>query len=72
MATVIIPKTYEEWHQFITVTCQQKLTLSFIDERIQTLSSPTDHMTKQFVALYGDEQRLKTIQWFEQSKHALT
>ncbi|WP_019605983.1 hypothetical protein [Teredinibacter turnerae] len=71
MNTELIPTTYEEWHHCITVICQQEMTLPYIEKRIKALNSPSDYMTQQFVTLYGEPQRLKTLQWFEQAKNAL-
>lgn len=71
METAIIPQTYEEWHHCITVVCDQELTLPFIQQRIAALNALTDYKTKRFVELYGDEQRIKTLQWFEQAKSTL-
>ncbi len=67
MSTLVIPQTYEEWHHCITVICQQKLTLPYIEARIKSLNSPNDSMTQKFIELYGDQQRLKTLQWFKQA-----
>ncbi|PQJ66700.1 hypothetical protein [Photobacterium angustum] len=71
MNTAIIPQTYQEWHHCITVICQQPLTLSYVEERIIALNSSKDYMTKKFVQLYGESQRQKTLQWFEQAKNEL-
>ncbi|KJF94767.1 hypothetical protein UB33_07290 [Photobacterium angustum] len=71
MNTAIIPQTYQEWHHCITVICQQPLTLSYVEERIAALNSSKDYMTKKFVQLYGESQRQKTLQWFEQAKNEL-
>lgn len=71
MSTAIIPQTYQEWHHCITVICQQPLTLSYVEERITALNSSKDYMTKKFVQLYGESQRQKTLQWFEQAKNEL-
>ncbi|EAR56077.1 hypothetical protein SKA34_12825 [Photobacterium sp. SKA34] len=71
MNTAIIPQTYQEWHHCITVICKQPLTLSYVEERIIALNSPKDYMTKKFVQLYGESQRKKTLQWFEQAKNEL-
>ncbi|EAS64875.1 hypothetical protein C0W92_19245 [Photobacterium angustum] len=71
MNTAIIPQTYQEWHHCITVICQQPLTLSYVEERITALNSSKDYMTKKFVQLYGESQRQKTLQWFEQAKNEL-
>ena len=68
---MIIPQNYEEWRHCITVICQQELTLSYIDMRIERLNSLNDHMTQQFVQIYGEPQRIRTLEWFEQAKTAL-
>lgn len=68
MTNFHIPQTYEEWRHCITVICQQPFSKPYIEERIKALNSPTDHMTKKFVQLYGEAQRLKTIEWFERAK----
>ncbi|MEM9101384.1 MAG: hypothetical protein AAGB12_03605 [Pseudomonadota bacterium] len=68
MDTVIIPQTYNEWHHCITVICNQPLTPKYIEERIHALSNPRDFKTQQFVKLYGEEQRIKTLEWFKQAK----
>ena len=71
MSTSAIPQTYEEWHHCITVICRQELTLPYIEKRIKSLSSPNDHMTQKFVELYGEQQRLKTLQWFKQAMNEI-
>lgn len=67
MDTDIIPQSYEDWHHCITVICQQELTKAYIEARINALSSSNDYATQKFVQLYGEQQRIKTLQWF---KHA--
>ena len=71
MDTAIIPSTYEEWRHCITVICQQPLTLAYVESRIKALNMPNDHMTDKYVQLYGEQQRIKTLQWFEQAKKEL-
>ena len=66
-----IPKSYEEWHHCVTVICQQELTLPYIERRIKALSSTSDYMTKRFVQLYGEQQHIKTIEWFEKAQTEL-
>ena len=68
----IIPQTYDDWYQCITAGLKQDLTLPFIDKRINALNSPSEPSTKRFVELYGEQQRLKTVQWFEQAKQSLS
>lgn len=72
MKTDIIPKSYESWRHCITVICQQELNLPYIEMRIQALNTPSDHMTQRFVQLYGEQQRIMTLEWFEKAKNALS
>ena len=66
-----IPQTYEQWRHCITVICNQPLTQEYIEERIKALNSTTDHMTVKFVQLYGDAQRIRTLEWFERARREL-
>ncbi|MCG8611939.1 MAG: hypothetical protein MI864_15545 [Pseudomonadales bacterium] len=72
MDTSIIPNSYQEWRHCITVICQQELTLPYVESRIKALNTDNDHMTHKYVQLYGEQQRIKTLQWFEQAKRELT
>lgn len=72
MDTAIIPRTYDEWRHCITVVCQQELTLPYIESRIKALNSANDYMTQKFVQLYGEQQRVSTLQWFEQARRELS
>jgi hypothetical protein len=72
METVFIPQNYDEWHHYITVVGKQTLTLPYIEKRIEALGSSEDPTTARFVQLYGEQQRLNTINWFEQAKKHTT
>jgi hypothetical protein len=71
MDTPLIPETYEQWRHCIIELCKQPLTLVYIDVRIKALNDSHDDSTRKFVKLYGEQQRLKTLQWFEQEKNML-
>ena len=71
MTTPLIPETYEQWHHCITVLCEQPLTADFIEARINALNDAKDHTTQKFVKLYGEQQRVKTLQWFETARESL-
>ncbi len=71
MSNPVIPQSYEEWHHYITVVGQQKLTKPYIDTRIKSLNSLEDPSTQQFVQLYGEQQRINTLAWFERAKNEL-
>ncbi|MBM4205608.1 MAG: hypothetical protein FJ194_15900 [Gammaproteobacteria bacterium] len=71
MAGFQIPQTYDEWRHCITVICRQPLNGPYIADRIEALNSATDHMTVRFVQLYGEPQRMKTIEWFKRAQSEL-
>jgi len=71
MEKVLIPENYEQWHHCITVICKQPLTPAYLDQRLRALNNLEDYMTKKFVELYGEQQRMKTLQWFERAKHTI-
>ena len=59
--------SYEEWRHCITVKCGIPLTADYIAERVAALSNPEDKMTARFVQLYGDDHRVRTLEWFERA-----
>jgi len=63
------PRTYEAWHHCITEICGIPLTKHYIHARIQALNNHQDHMTSRFIELYGEEQRQKTLAWFDRALH---
>ncbi|KPQ26863.1 MAG: hypothetical protein HLUCCX14_16990 [Marinobacter excellens HL-55] len=67
----MIPQTYEEWQHCITVICNQPMTRGYIEQRIKALNTPSDHMTAKFVQLYGEQQRARTLEWFERARNEL-
>ena len=71
MTDPLIPENYDEWQHCITVLCRQPLTEKYIDERITALTDTNDYMTQKFVELYGERQRLQTLDWFKQAKDSL-
>ena len=68
MRPAVIPQTYEEWYHAITVIGKQVLTSKYIDQRIASLGATEDASTREFVKLYGEDQRIKTLKWFQQAK----
>ena len=39
-----------------------------VEKRIAALSNAQDRTTARFVALYGDDYRMRVIGWFEQAR----
>lgn len=65
---VVLCRNYEEWKHCITVKCKIALERDYLERRIAALRDERDSTTARFVELYGDEYRLRTIQWFEQAR----
>lgn len=68
MNETTLPKTYEEWHQYITVQGGVKLTPDYISDRIAALKDDKDNYTKQFIELYGQQYREQVLGWFLQAQ----
>ncbi len=71
MANSIIPNNFQQWKHCITVECGLTLTASFIEQRIRALQTDSDHHTKQFTRLYGEQYRQQVIYWFQQAQREL-
>lgn len=64
----LMPQSYDEWHHCITVKCNLKLTLGFINERINALQDVNDFKTRQFVQLYGEQYHQQVVAWFHRAQ----
>jgi len=67
----VIPQNYEQWHHCITVECGIKLTASYIDDRIRSLTDKADFRTQQFIQLYGEDHHHSVLTWFQEAKQNL-
>lgn len=65
--TFPLPDSYAEWRHCIVAVCGLPLTHAFIHERLAALDDPHDHMTRTFIALYGEAHWLRTKDWFQQA-----
>ncbi len=70
MKDSFIPKTYEEWHRYITVEGGIDLTPDYISQRITALQDEKEHSTQQFSKQYGQEYLQQVISWFKQAQTA--
>lgn len=64
----MIPSNYTAWHTCITQWCGIVLTLSYIDTRIEQLSDDSNTNTLEFIKRYGNEHRLRVLEWFRMAK----
>ena len=64
-------KSYEDWKHCITQLCGIPLTGPYIKERLAALRDPADTATQKFVAMWGEEHRLRVIGWFEHAQQEI-
>jgi hypothetical protein len=67
MKTPVIPQTYEQWRNCITVECGIPQTRAFVEERLAVWANPAADETRRFEQLYGVAHRERVRQWFAQS-----
>ena len=68
MNRMLALKSYEDWKHCITVLCGIPLTKSYIEQRLTALRDPANNTTQKFVAMWGEQHRLRVIGWFEQAR----
>ena len=61
-------KSYEDWKHCITQLCGIPLTGPYIEQRLTALRDPANYTTQKFVAMWGEQHRLRVIGWFEQAQ----
>jgi len=64
-------KSYEDWKHCITELCRIPLTKAYVEQRLAALRDPADHATQKFVAIWGDQHRLRVIGWFDRAQREL-
>lgn len=64
-------RTYQDWKHCITKLCGIPLTASYVAGRLTDLRDPANHTTQKFVAMWGEEHRLRVIGWFEQAQQEI-
>ena len=67
----MIPLSYGEWYECITIKCGIAMTKEFVDQRLLALRKPDLPMTQKFISLYGQEYLNQVILWFETAKKEL-
>ncbi|HWL09839.1 MAG TPA: hypothetical protein VNQ76_15645 [Planctomicrobium sp.] len=71
MSEHVIPRTYQEWKECITVRCRIPLTHEFITRRLNELRNPDDPSTREFVRKYGQDYTDPVIGWFASAEGEL-
>ena len=68
---MIVPCSYQEWKECITVKCGIPLSLDYVQSRIKALDDETDYHTRRFVEQWGQNQLDKTKSWFRKAEQEL-
>ena len=63
----MIPKSYDEWKQCITVKCEIPLTSQFIARRLAVYYDTSNAETKRFINLYGQAHYDNIILWYNRA-----
>ncbi|MEO1249780.1 MAG: hypothetical protein AAFW76_08065 [Pseudomonadota bacterium] len=64
-------KSFEDWKHCITVLCGIPLTEPYIEQRLAELCDPANSTTQKFVAMWGEDHRLRVVGWFERAQHEM-
>lgn len=65
--TSMIPETYQQWRDCITIRCGIPLTDDFIRSRLIELRNEQHPKTAEFAKMFGREYLHQVIEWFEQA-----
>lgn len=63
----MVPQSYDEWVNCITISCKIDLTIPYINERLDALRDSSNAHTKRYTQLYGESYLEQVIGWFEQA-----
>ncbi len=61
-------QSYTEWRHALTARCRINLTPEYARTRLKALRNPSDPLTRDFTAKYGNAYLEQVIQWFEQAE----
>lgn len=64
-------KSFEDWKHCITVLCGIPLTEPYVEKRLTELRDPANTTTQKFVAMWGEQHRLRIVGWFEQAQREI-
>lgn len=64
----IIPETYEQWRYCIEVLGENRLTNSYLDQRLSILENKNHEECRRFASIYGEEHLQRTVDWFRRAK----
>lgn len=64
----MIPRSFNEWYQCLTVACGIKPDTEFFESRIRALENKSDSYTESFIQLYGKQHYESVVSWFHMAK----
>lgn len=65
----VIPESYAQWRECITIRCRIKLTDDYIGSRLAELRNAEHPRTIEFSEKYGRQYLNQVISWFERAQH---
>ncbi len=66
--TNVLPSSYAQWRQCITRSGQAALSLTYLEQRLRTLSDIDQEETRTFRYLYGDGHWRAVLAWFDRAR----
>ena len=63
----MIPTSYAEWYECITVKCRIEMNREYIKMRLENLNDRTRIETEKFVKLYGENHLDRVLTWFQKA-----
>lgn len=63
----MIPDSYDQWRECITIKCGVPLTAEFIESRLETLKDGSSHEVKKFTDLYGEQHLRQVMDWYSRA-----
>lgn len=63
----LIPLTYAQWRECITIKCRVRLTRAYLEDRIASLADPETNENRGFRRLYGEAHFEAVRRWFQKA-----
>jgi len=60
----MIPQTFTDWSNYITIDCKINLIKAFAEQRLSIYQNAENEETKKFICQYGHEHHSNMINWF--------
>lgn len=62
----MLPQSFDEWFECITVKCKENLTPKYAMSRLEKLEDENSQERKKFIECYGEAHLENVTHWFRQ------